>query len=303
MPNNPLFLKKGSFVLQCASSSRVMALLMVWIGAAASLPPAAPQQCGIASHDNTLGRVSSAGVRMVAAEDAAGCCAACSVLPAAACVSWSMQHLWTPRTPCHLSPYRFLSTAQNSTGNSCGTVRSGPLPPAPNPPPGPPSPPSPARSPGAFVVDTGAGGERQVFEGVQVELMSDSIGSNNQGMPGDGRLVPDDSPTALGCPHDLTPSERTRFASEVLTGTRTIRLAMGLYLRGLTADNRSIVGRWPSQMAELKQLQELSRIEGWAPEYDTIGNTFIYLWPGARAGFRVPAPILLVSRRTACFAR
>ena len=99
-----------------------MALLMVWIGAAASLPPAAPQQCGIASHDNTLGRVSSAGVRMVAAEDAAGCCAACSVLPAAACVSWSMQHLWTPRTPCHLSPYRFLSTAQNSTGNSCGTV-------------------------------------------------------------------------------------------------------------------------------------------------------------------------------------
>ena len=54
---------------------------------------------------------------------------------------------------------------------------------------------------------------------------------------------------------------------EVLRGARTIRLALGLYLRGLGAANRSIVGRWPSQIAELRQLQELSGVEGWAPEY------------------------------------
>ena len=46
-----------------------------------------------------------------------------------------------------------------------------------------------------------------------------------------------------------------------MQGVRTIRLAMGLYLRGLSPDNKSIVGRWPSQMAELKQLQDLSQID------------------------------------------
>lgn len=163
---------------------------------------------------------------MVGASDAAACCAACAALPD--CAVWSMQHIWSPNTPCHLSPYGFLKTDNHSTGNSCGAVRKDPpSPPAPGPSP------SPMPSPGLFVIDTGAAGERQVFEGVQVELMSDSIGSYNEGMPGDGTLVPDDSNTTLGCPHDLTPSERIRFATEVMAGTRTIRLAMGLYLRGL----------------------------------------------------------------------
>ena len=97
--------------------------------------------------------------------------------------------------------------------------------------------------------------------------MADSIGSNNEGMPGDGRLVPDDDNTTIGVPHDLAPSERVRFAAEVLKGVRTIRLAMGLFVRGLSPDKRGIVGRWPSQMAELKELQDQSGIEGWAPEY------------------------------------
>ena len=44
-------------------------------------------------------------------------------------------------------------------------------------------------------------------------------------------------------------------------------MAMGLYLRGLTPDRRNIIGRWPEQMAELKQLHDLSEVEGWAPEY------------------------------------
>ena len=97
--------------------------------------------------------------------------------------------------------------------------------------------------------------------------MSDSIGSYNQGMPGGGKIVPDDDPSTIGVPHDLTPPEQERFAVEVMTGVRTIRLAMGLFLRGLSPDNKSIVGRWPSQMTELKQLQELSSVDGWAPEY------------------------------------
>ena len=160
---------------------------------------------------------------MVAASDPGACCAACAALPA--CAVWSMQHVWTRETPCHLSPYDFLKTSTGSPGNSCGVARKD-RPPAPAP--APPAPPSP----GVYVIDTGAAGARQVFEGVQVELMADSIGSYNQGMPGDGTLVPDDSSTTLGCPHDLTPPERARFATEVLAGTRTIRLAMGLCVIG-----------------------------------------------------------------------
>eukprot|EP01052_Picozoa_sp_SAG31_P016348 SAG31_NODE_1079_length_10031_cov_5.270741_5_plen_115_part_00 len=70
--------------------------------------------------------------------------------------------------------------------------------------------------------------------------------------------------TFIGAPHDLTAPERQRFAEMVLRGARTIRLALGLFLRGLGAQNKSIVGRWPSQMAELRQLAEISGIEGWA---------------------------------------
>jgi hypothetical protein len=89
-------------------------------------------------------------------------------------------------------------------------------------------------------------------------------------MPKNGQLVPDDDPSAIGAPHDLTPAERKRFATEVLRGARTIRLALGMYLRGLGPQSRSIVGRWPSQMAELRELQQLSGVEGWAPEYGPL---------------------------------
>ena len=111
---------------------------------------------------------------------------------------------------------------------------------------------------GTFVVDMSTDGRRQVFEGVMVELQADSIGSNNKGVPGNGTLVPDDDPTTIGAPHDLTPSERTRFATEVLQGTRYVRLALGMYLRGLSEDGQNIIGRWPSQMKELKELQEIA---------------------------------------------
>lgn len=95
------------------------------------------------------------------------------------------------------------------------------------------------------------------YKGVEVELQSDSIGSDNQGLPAD----------FVGIPHDLVPSERERFAVDVLKGTRYIRMALGLFLRGVTPDRKNIVGRWPTQMQELLELQQAAQIEGWAPEY------------------------------------
>ena len=38
-------------------------------------------------------------------------------------------------------------------------------------------------------------------------------------------------------------------------------------LTGLSADGKNIVGRWPEQMSELKELSDISGVEGWAPEY------------------------------------
>lgn len=210
-------------------------------------------QCGEVLHADTLGYLQPSGVRQLPADDAAACCAQC--IKASWCSSWSFQHRWTPHTPCHLSPFGFQKLENKSTGNSCGTAR----PPAPGPP--------PVNSRGVFTIDNSPAGRRQVFEGVQVELQSDSIGSYNTGMPKEGTLVSDNDNSTIGAPHDLAPAERERFAMEVMRGVRTIRLAMGLFLRGMGPQNRSIVGRWPSQMMELKQLQDLSGIEGWAPEY------------------------------------
>ena len=229
---------------------RAAALLGLATGGRAAAQP----QCGQTQRANTLGYLHPQGVVEVAEPDAAACCGHC--VNASWCASWSFQHEWTPRTPCHLSPYAFEKQQPNSPGNSCGTARKPqPAPPTPTPD----LPPSPN---GVFVIDTSEAGRRQVFEGVQVELQSDSIGSYNSGMPKDGTLVPDDDNSTIGAPHDLTPAERVRFATEVIKGARTFRLAMGIFLRGLGPRDRSIVGRWPSQMAELRQLQELSGIEG-----------------------------------------
>jgi hypothetical protein len=112
-------------------------------------------------------------------------------------------------------------------------------------------------APGAYTIETGATGERQTIWGFGFEIQSDSIGSDNSGMPNSTSSVP----------HDLTLPERSRFYSEMLTGFRYCRLALGLYLRGLTPDSKNIIGRWPTQMAELKALQDESGIEGFEVEY------------------------------------
>jgi O-glycosyl hydrolase len=97
----------------------------------------------------------------------------------------------------------------------------------------------------------------QVILGLGFEIQSDSIGSGNHGLPESNTSVP----------WDLVPSERERFYSEMLTGFRYCRLALGLYFRGLTPDNKSIVERWPGQAAVLAEMATKSGLEGFAVEY------------------------------------
>ena len=89
------------------------------------------------------------------------------------------------------------------------------------------------------------------------EIQSDSIGSGNNGLPESNSSVP----------WELTTEERSRFATEMLAGFRFCRLGLGLYFRGLTPDNKSIVERWPGQADALAQMAQESGIEGFAAEY------------------------------------
>lgn len=103
---------------------------------------------------------------------------------------------------------------------------------------------------------------RQTILGLGFEIQSDSIGSGNVGLPENHASVP----------HDLVQTERERFYREMLRaggerGFRYCRLALGLFLRGLTEDRKNIVGRWPEQMDELRELVEGARVEGLSVEY------------------------------------
>eukprot|EP00041_Stephanoeca_diplocostata_P013581 m.238549 g.238549 ORF g.238549 m.238549 type:complete len:634 (-) comp19390_c0_seq7:142-2043(-) len=230
---------------------RVILALALFLSLADSV--AVQSTCPTAKND-TLYKLSSAGVSMIAAGNSTDCCTKC-VLP---CQTWSFQNIWTPETPCHLSPFAPIGT---STAHGCSGGSVPHAPPAPGPP-------APSNSTaGTYVVDVSPRGVRQKIWGIGFEIQSDSIGSGNNGMPKDGTLVPDDDNSTSSAPHDLTNDERIRFATSLLPGFRWCRLALGLFLRGLSSDNKQIEGRWPSQMAELKQMQDLSGIEGFAPEY------------------------------------
>eukprot|EP00035_Acanthoeca_spectabilis_P000807 m.75729 g.75729 ORF g.75729 m.75729 type:complete len:537 (+) comp10441_c0_seq1:1-1611(+) len=100
--------------------------------------------------------------------------------------------------------------------------------------------------------------DRQVIEGLGFEIQADSIGSGVN--PAVGAKI-------SGVPHDLTLSERERLNTEMLRGFRTCRLALGLYVRGLDPSRQRIIGRWPTQMAELKALQDGSGVDGFDVEY------------------------------------
>lgn len=98
---------------------------------------------------------------------------------------------------------------------------------------------------------------RQVIKGLGFEIQCDSIGSGNVGMP--------EEPIAI--PHDLVPSERERLAREMLAGFRYCRLAGGLYWRGLDPEKKFLQPRWPEQLAELKELLDISGVDGVSFEY------------------------------------
>ncbi|GAF04094.1 glycoside hydrolase [Saccharicrinis fermentans] len=98
---------------------------------------------------------------------------------------------------------------------------------------------------------------KQTVWGIGFEIQSDAIGSGNTGLPEERHAVP----------HDLTPSERERFAKEMLDGFRYCRLAGGLYWRGLDAEKKYLMPRWPEQLEELRQMMEWAGVEGVSLEY------------------------------------
>ena len=112
-----------------------------------------------------------------------------------------------------------------------------------------------AHAQGTFTVN--ASFQHQVILGLGFEIQSDSIGSGNKGMP--------DANTSV--PLDLTPSERARFYRDMLGGFRLCRLALGLYFRGLSADNKTMQDRWPGQSALLAEMAAAAGLEGFAVEY------------------------------------
>lgn len=98
---------------------------------------------------------------------------------------------------------------------------------------------------------------KQTVWGIGFEIQSDAIGSGNTGLPDNKHAVP----------HDLTPSERERFAKEMLKGFRYCRLAGGLYWRGLDESEKYLRPRWPEQLEELRQMMETAGVEGVSMEY------------------------------------
>ncbi len=98
---------------------------------------------------------------------------------------------------------------------------------------------------------------KQTVWGIGFEIQSDAIGSGNNGLPKEKHAVP----------HDLTPSERERFAKEMLKGFRYCRLAGGLYWRGLDPEQKYLQPRWPEQLEEIRQMMEWAGVEGVSLEY------------------------------------
>jgi hypothetical protein len=109
---------------------------------------------------------------------------------------------------------------------------------------------------GHYTLDVNA--KAQVILGIGYEIQSDSIGSGNEGLP-------DYLNTSV--PYDLLPSEKKRFFSEMLTGFRFCRLALGLYFRGTTSDGLNIIERFEGQADGLAEMAQESGIEGFEVEY------------------------------------
>eukprot|EP01112_Ceratiomyxa_fruticulosa_P005293 TRINITY_DN15906_c0_g1_i1.p1 TRINITY_DN15906_c0_g1~~TRINITY_DN15906_c0_g1_i1.p1 ORF type:complete len:127 (+),score=16.02 TRINITY_DN15906_c0_g1_i1:191-571(+) len=71
----------------------------------------------------------------------------------------------------------------------------------------------------------------------------------------------------VAVPHDLVDSEKMRFYQEMLRGFRYVRLALGLYVRGLDKDQKQIIERYPGQMEGLANMTYFGGLEGADVEY------------------------------------
>ncbi len=73
-----------------------------------------------------------------------------------------------------------------------------------------------------------------------------------------------------GIPGDLTDAERARFSQDLLGfghGFRYLRLPMGLFYTGLCEEQKNFREMWEGQNRELKEMMELSGLEGINFEY------------------------------------
>jgi hypothetical protein len=98
---------------------------------------------------------------------------------------------------------------------------------------------------------------KQTIRGIGFEIMSDSIGSGNSGLPEE----------TISVPHDLVAEERIRLCEEMLKGFRYCRLAGGLFWRGLDAERKHLRPRWPEQLSELQEMIATAGVEGVSLEY------------------------------------
>ena len=97
---------------------------------------------------------------------------------------------------------------------------------------------------------------RQTILGLGFEIQSDDFG-----------VTYENNDRITGVPYDLIPSERTRLGKEMLSGFRYMRMAMGLWFRGMTDDRKNLVERYPEQVSTLLQLIEDAGVEGISMEY------------------------------------
>ncbi|MCK9508542.1 MAG: hypothetical protein M0Q54_08890, partial [Pigmentiphaga sp.] len=97
---------------------------------------------------------------------------------------------------------------------------------------------------------------KQIILGLGVEIQSDRFGPNYV-----------NSDPIAGAPYELTSSEQKRLATEVVSGFRYLRLAMGLWFRGTTEDRKHIIERYPGQLESIKNLISDAGIEGISLEY------------------------------------
>ena len=97
---------------------------------------------------------------------------------------------------------------------------------------------------------------RQTILGLGFEIQSDDFG-----------VTYENNDRITGVPYDLIPSERTRLGKEMLSGFRYMRMAMGLWFRGMTDDRKNLVERYPGQVSTLLQLIEDAGVEGISMEY------------------------------------